>query len=190
MAVKRALQSYDVNESLLSGKSPLHRAAYNGSEIVVQLLIDNGARLHARTKEDETPLHLAVRGVRWRGFDGQSNCLFSGEATRPLASKYRCLFSSVPIGITTSRCVGLGAPMRDKDQWLLHKSRTRGLRPIALTDFLCSCIYDKNIVPYPNSQKTFDYLDSKSHALDMVLAIDHPFDQLAQSGVAPKLAPS
>jgi len=38
--------------------------------------------------------------LRWRGFDGQSNCLFSGEATRPLSKKYRCLFSSVPIGTT------------------------------------------------------------------------------------------
>ena len=42
--------------------TPLHNAAFGGNDLVVRLLLENGANVHAVTADGVTPLDLAVRG--------------------------------------------------------------------------------------------------------------------------------
>jgi len=66
----------------------------NGNEFVAAVEIQSHV-------EDRSAVEsrLAIEGfLRWRQFDGHSECLgFAGEATSSVGSKYRCLFSSVPV---------------------------------------------------------------------------------------------
>ncbi|XP_074301965.1 uncharacterized protein LOC141633350 [Silene latifolia] len=43
-----------------NGKTPLHKAAENGSNEAVELLLSRGAFVNAKAKNGATPLHLAV----------------------------------------------------------------------------------------------------------------------------------
>lgn len=47
-----------INLANSSGQTPLHRASYRGHEAIIQLLIDRGADVDAKDKNDQTPLHL------------------------------------------------------------------------------------------------------------------------------------
>jgi len=59
-AVKVALQiGADVNLANKRGETPLHGAAYRGSNEIVQLLVDHGAALDAKTQGGMTPLMIA-----------------------------------------------------------------------------------------------------------------------------------
>jgi uncharacterized protein len=49
----------DVNATSWNGTTPLHNAAGSGLKDVVQLLISNGADIHAKDRHDRTPLTLA-----------------------------------------------------------------------------------------------------------------------------------
>ncbi|KAL3862043.1 hypothetical protein ACJMK2_008040 [Sinanodonta woodiana] len=50
-------ENYDINEADASGRTALHVAACHGNEHVVRLLLENGADINARDKNDNTPLH-------------------------------------------------------------------------------------------------------------------------------------
>jgi hypothetical protein len=59
-AVKVALElGGDVNQANKQGETPLHGAAWRGSNEIVQLLVDRGARLDVKTKQGLTPLQIA-----------------------------------------------------------------------------------------------------------------------------------
>ena len=49
----------DVNAVGENGWTPLHGAAYPGEDAIVQLLVDNGAKLDAKDKWKQTPLSIA-----------------------------------------------------------------------------------------------------------------------------------
>lgn len=61
----------DVNETDISGETPLHGAAYRGYNSVVQYLVDHGAQLDARNKLGWTPLRIAD-GVYFTDFFKQA----------------------------------------------------------------------------------------------------------------------
>ncbi|KAK3592587.1 hypothetical protein CHS0354_001754 [Potamilus streckersoni] len=50
-------ESYDINDADSSGRTALHVAACRGNENVVRMLIEHGADISARDKNDNTPLH-------------------------------------------------------------------------------------------------------------------------------------
>ena len=59
-AVKVALElGADVNQANKQGETALHGAAWRGSNEIVQLLVDNGAKLDAKTTRGLTPLNIA-----------------------------------------------------------------------------------------------------------------------------------
>ena len=49
----------DVNRPNKQGETPLHGAAWRGANEIIQLLVDNGAKLDARSKRGSTPLMIA-----------------------------------------------------------------------------------------------------------------------------------
>jgi hypothetical protein len=49
----------DVNRANNQGEAPLHGAAWRGANEIIQLLVDRGARLDARSKRGSTPLMIA-----------------------------------------------------------------------------------------------------------------------------------
>jgi len=50
----------DINRENSRGETALHGAAYRGADTIVQYLIDQGARLNAKTKQGFTPLDVAM----------------------------------------------------------------------------------------------------------------------------------
>ena len=52
-------QGADVNAANDEGDTALHGAAYRGSPEIVQILVDNGARLDVRNKAGWTPIQIA-----------------------------------------------------------------------------------------------------------------------------------
>jgi ankyrin repeat protein len=53
----------NVNQTDLSGSTPLHSAAWRGDLAMAALLVEQGARVnHADSRSGETPLHSAARG--------------------------------------------------------------------------------------------------------------------------------
>jgi ankyrin repeat protein len=50
----------DLNEANSKGEMAIHGAALRGGDTIVQFLIDNGAKLNAKTKQGFTPLDVAL----------------------------------------------------------------------------------------------------------------------------------
>ena len=62
-SLKKFGLSFDYSGSQYAGQTPLHEAARNGANDAVRVLLDNGARLHARDIDSEyTALHYAAMG--------------------------------------------------------------------------------------------------------------------------------
>ena len=63
-AARRAIaQGAKVNQTDLSGSTPLHSAAWRGDLAMAKLLLEQGARVNqADHRSGETPLHSAARG--------------------------------------------------------------------------------------------------------------------------------
>jgi hypothetical protein len=49
----------DVNRANQQGEAPLHGAAWRGANPIIQILVDHGAKLDARSKRGSTPLMIA-----------------------------------------------------------------------------------------------------------------------------------
>lgn len=62
-----------VNSKNVNGETPLHLAAYYGHEMLVRLLLENGADIEAIDASGETPLHKATA----RGKIGAAKALLS-----------------------------------------------------------------------------------------------------------------
>ena len=101
---------------------------------------------------------------------------FWGVVTFSGNSKYRCLFSSVPAGVTSALSTGLRGQGRDKDPRPLRKWVARGPLPRALVGFLCFDTYGKNIDPCASSPRTFGDVEMSSRGQDMVHAVDLRID--------------
>lgn len=85
-AVKLALElGSDVNAANNAGDTALHIAAEKGSNGVIQLLVDQGARLDAKNKLGETPLSLAERAVA--SLSARSRLKSTAELLRNLGAK-------------------------------------------------------------------------------------------------------
>ena len=50
----------DLNEANSKGEMALHGAALRGADTIVQFLVDNGAKLNAKTRQGFTPLDIAM----------------------------------------------------------------------------------------------------------------------------------
>jgi uncharacterized protein len=60
-AVQVALEQHpDINQTNSQGETALHGAALRGADMIVQFLVDHGAKLDARTKRQFTPLDVAM----------------------------------------------------------------------------------------------------------------------------------
>jgi len=60
-AVKVALEAgFDVNEANPRGETALHGAAGRGSDVIVQFLIDKGAKLNTKSRQNFSPLDYAL----------------------------------------------------------------------------------------------------------------------------------
>ena len=62
----------DINAINDRGQTALHGAAYNGSDSMVQLLVDHGARLDVKDQSGKTPLAIAD-GAPTDGVHGHVN---------------------------------------------------------------------------------------------------------------------
>ena len=63
LRVAVAVGAGDVNGINLKGETALHGAVHRASNEIIQLLVDNGARLDIENEDGLTPVQLAVRGV-------------------------------------------------------------------------------------------------------------------------------
>ena len=54
----------NVNEVSTNGESPLHRACYFNRLEIAQYLIDHGANIEHRSKQDVTPYLIAIMRVK------------------------------------------------------------------------------------------------------------------------------
>jgi ankyrin repeat protein len=50
----------DFNEANSKGETALHGAALRGGDVIVQFLVDNGAKINVKTKQGFTPLDVAM----------------------------------------------------------------------------------------------------------------------------------
>lgn len=71
------LRKIDTNIQDRFGKTPLHRASYNGHVAVTQLLLDSGVDKEKKDWQGSTPLYQAVR----KGHKGLAAILLSHEAS-------------------------------------------------------------------------------------------------------------
>ena len=63
LRVAIAIGAGDINGINLKGETALHGAVHRASNEIIQLLVDNGARLDIENEDGLTPVQLAVRGV-------------------------------------------------------------------------------------------------------------------------------
>jgi len=50
----------DINQANARGEAALHGAALRGADPIVQYLVDHGAKIDAKTKQNFTPLDIAM----------------------------------------------------------------------------------------------------------------------------------
>jgi ankyrin repeat protein len=60
-ALKVAIEAgLDLNEANSKGEMAIHGAALRGADMIVQFLVDKGAKLNAKTRQGFTPLDIAM----------------------------------------------------------------------------------------------------------------------------------